>query len=29
MQACKAVIRFNVPLKMDNGDVKTITCYRA
>ena len=29
MQACKAVIRFNIPLKMDNGDVKTITCYRA
>jgi glutamate dehydrogenase (NAD(P)+) len=29
MQACKAVIRFNIPLKMDNGAVKTITCYRA
>jgi len=27
--SCANVVRFNIPLQMDNGDVKTIACYRA
>jgi len=29
IQSCKSVIRFNIPLKMDDGSVRTIPCYRA
>ena len=25
---CDCVIRFNIPLKRDNGSIETITCYR-
>ncbi len=28
IQACKSVIRFNIPLRMDDGTIKTIPCYR-
>lgn len=28
IQACDSVIRFNIPLKRDNGTMDTITCYR-
>jgi hypothetical protein len=28
IKACNAVVRFNIPLKRDNGDIETITCYR-
>lgn len=26
--ACNTVIRFNIPLRRDNGDLETVTCYR-
>lgn len=26
--ACQTVVRFNIPLRRDNGDLETITCYR-
>ena len=29
IESCQAVVRFNIPLKMDDGSVKTVTCYRA
>lgn len=29
MQSCSSIIRFNIPLRLDNGRVKTIPCYRA
>ena len=28
IKACNSIVRFNVPLRMDNGDLKTVTCYR-
>jgi len=28
IQSCQAVVRFNIPLRMDNGTLKTVTCYR-
>ena len=28
IKACNTVIRFNIPLRRDNGTVETITCYR-
>ena len=28
IKACNTVIRFNIPLKRDNGKIETITCYR-
>ena len=28
IQACKAVVRFNIPLRMDDGSLRTVTCYR-
>ncbi len=28
IQACDTVIRFNIPLRRDNGTIETITCYR-
>lgn len=29
IQSCKNVIRFNIPLRMDDGSIKTVACYRA
>ena len=28
IRACQAVVRFNIPLRRDNGKLETITCYR-
>ena len=28
IDACHAVVRFNIPLKMDDGTIRTIPCYR-
>jgi hypothetical protein len=28
IEACHAVVRFNIPLKMDDGTIRTIPCYR-
>jgi glutamate dehydrogenase (NAD(P)+) len=29
IKACNTAIRFNIPLKRDDGSIETITCYRA
>jgi len=29
IQSCQSVVRFNIPLKMDDGRIKTVACYRA
>lgn len=29
IESCASVIRFNVPLMMDSGELRTIACYRA
>jgi glutamate dehydrogenase (NAD(P)+) len=29
ISSCKNVIRFNIPLRMDDGSIRTIPCYRA
>lgn len=29
IQSCQSVVRFNIPLRRDNGDLDTVTCYRA
>jgi len=28
IKSCQTVIRFNIPLRRDNGDLETITAYR-
>jgi hypothetical protein len=28
IKACNTVVRFNIPLVKDNGDIDTVTCYR-
>ena len=28
IKACQTVVRFNIPLRRDNGSLETITCYR-
>ena len=28
IESCQAVVRFNIPLKMDDGSTRTVTCYR-
>ena len=28
IQACKSVVRFNIPLRMDDGSIRTVPCYR-
>ena len=28
IQSCQSVVRFNIPLKMDDGRIKTVACYR-
>lgn len=29
IQSCQTVIRFNIPLRRDDGRLETVTCYRA
>ena len=29
IESCQSVVRFNIPLKMDDGSIKTVACYRA
>lgn len=29
IKACQTVVRFNIPLRRDNGDLQVVTCYRA
>ena len=29
IKACQTVVRFNIPLRRDNGELETVTCYRA
>ena len=29
IESCSSVIRFNIPLRRDDGTVETIACYRA
>ena len=29
IESCQSVVRFNIPLKMDDGRIKTVACYRA
>ena len=29
IESCSSVIRFNIPLRRDNGDIQTVACYRA
>merc|ERR1719162_1739551 len=29
IESCSSVIRFNIPLVMDSGELRTIPCYRA
>jgi len=29
IKACQAVVRFNIPLRRDNGKLEVVTCYRA
>jgi len=29
IKACNTVVRFNIPLRRDDGSLETITCYRA
>ena len=28
IESCKSVVRFNIPLRMDDGSIRTIPCYR-
>ena len=28
IKSCQNVVRFNIPLRRDNGTLETITCYR-
>jgi glutamate dehydrogenase/leucine dehydrogenase len=28
IEKCNSVVRFNIPLKMDDGSLRTIPCYR-
>ena len=28
IKQCNSVIRFHIPLKMDDGTIKNVTCYR-
>ena len=29
IRTCDTIIRFNIPIHRDNGNLETITCYRA
>lgn len=29
IKACKSVVRFNIPLRRDDGSLDVVTCYRA
>ena len=28
IESCSSVIRFNIPLKMDDGSFRSVPCYR-
>jgi glutamate dehydrogenase/leucine dehydrogenase len=28
IKACQSVVRFNIPLRRDNGQLEVVTCYR-
>ena len=28
IKSCNTVIRFNIPLRRDNGSIESVTCYR-
>ena len=28
IKACQSLVRFNIPLRRDDGSLETITCYR-
>lgn len=28
IESCKSVVRFNIPLRMDDGSIRTVPCYR-
>ena len=28
IKSCQTVVRFNIPLRRDNGNLETVTCYR-
>ncbi len=28
IKACQTVVRFNIPLRRDNGKLEVVTCYR-
>ena len=28
IKACQTVVRFNIPLRRDDGKLETVTCYR-
>jgi glutamate dehydrogenase/leucine dehydrogenase len=28
IKACQTVVRFNIPLRRDNGNIEVVTCYR-
>ena len=28
IQSCQSLVRFNIPLRRDNGDLEVIACYR-
>ena len=29
IESCASVVRFNIPLRMDSGELQTVACYRA
>jgi len=29
IKSCQAVVRFNIPLRRDDGSLDVVTCYRA
>jgi len=29
IEKCHSVVRFDIPLQMDDGKFKSVTCYRA
>jgi glutamate dehydrogenase/leucine dehydrogenase len=29
IESCNTIIKFNIPLKMDSGEIKTVECFRA
>lgn len=29
IESCSSVVRFNIPLRMDDGSIRSVVCYRA